>query len=129
MTLKVGSATFNINGVPGIVKNMDEERKEYTVDTDPNEVRKIHRHGYINGLSMDERAVFNKAVDEISEIQDPREKIEKMQKMVEDSRLDSKNIRMTRYLESELFHQMQILNFSPRYFKANMPLAAVARSI
>ncbi len=129
MTLKVGSVTFNINGAPGVVKNIDQDRKEYTVDTDRNEIRKIHRHGYINGLSIEERDVFNKAVDEISEIQDPREKIEKMQKMVEDSRLDSKNIRMTRYLESELFHQMQILNLSPRYFKANMPLAAVARSI
>ncbi len=129
MTLKVGSATFNNNGVPGIVKNLDQERKQYTVDTDRDEVRKIHKYGYINGLSMEERAVFNKAVDEISEIEDPKEKIEKMQKIVEDSRADSKNIRMTRYLESELFHQMQILNVSPRYFKANMPLAAVARSI
>jgi hypothetical protein len=129
MTLKVGSAIFNNNGVPGVVKNLDQERKEYTVDTDRDEVRKLHKHGYINGLSMDERAVFNKAVDEVLEIEDPREKIEKMQKMIEDSRLDSKNMRVTRYLESELFHQMQILNVSPRYFKANMPLAAVARSI
>lgn len=129
MTLKVGSAIFNNNGVPGIVKNLDQERKEYTVDTDRDEVRKLHKHGYINGLSMDERAVFNKAVDEVLEIEDPREKIEKMQKMIEDSRLDSKNMRVTRYLESELFHQMQILNVSPRYFKANLPLTAVARSI
>lgn len=129
MALKVGSVTFGINGTPGVVKNLDHERKEYTIDTDREGVRKVHRHGYINGLSLEERESFNKVVDDVSEIQDPKEKIEKMQKIVEESRLDSKNIRMTRYLESELFHQMQILNLSPRYFKANMPLAAVARSI
>jgi hypothetical protein len=129
MALKVGSVTFSINGAPGVIKNLDQERKEYTIDTDREAVRKIHRHGYINGLSVEERESFNKVVDEVSAVEDPKEKIEKMQKIVEESRLDSKNLRMTRYLESELFHQMQILNLSPRYFKANMPLAAVARSI
>jgi hypothetical protein len=129
MALKLGSVTFSINGAPGVIKNLDQERKEYTIDTDREAVRKIHRHGYINGLSVEERESFNKVVDEVSAVEDPKEKIEKMQKIVEESRLDSKNLRMTRYLESELFHQMQILNLSPRYFKANMPLAAVARSI
>jgi hypothetical protein len=129
MALKIGSATFSINGTPGVVASQDDVKAEYVIDTDREAVRKIHKHGYINGLSMEERVDFNKAIDDIIEIQDPKEKIDELAKVVEESRSDPKKFRMTRYLESELFHQMQINNLSPRYFKASMPLGAVARSI
>lgn len=129
MALKIGSATFNINGMPGVVTSQDEIKAEYVIDTDREAVRKIHKYGYINGLSVEEREQFNSVVDEIAKLEDPKEKIDELAKVVEESRSDPKNYRMTRYLESELFHQMQINNMSPRYFKANMPLGAVARSI
>ena len=81
MALKIGSATFNINGMPGVVTSQDEIKAEYVIDTDREAVRKIHKYGYINGLSVEEREQFNSVVDEIARLEDPKEKIDELDKI------------------------------------------------
>ena len=128
MTMRVGSVVFGSNGMPGVVKSADPLKAEFQIDTNRDEIARIHRHGYINGLSEDEREHFNSSLDKIKEIEDPSLKLDAMKKIVDESKADPKNMRITRYLESEYFHMMQVYNISPRYYSAKVPVNPQARN-
>jgi len=129
MTMRLGSVVFGANGMPGVVKSKDEVSRELEIDTDRQEVARTHRHGYINGLSVEEREFFNTSLDRISEIENPAERLEAMKKIVDESKSDPKNARMTRYLESEMFHLMQVNNISPRYYTARAQITPKTRNV
>lgn len=121
MSFRVGDAAFGANGIPGVVKRQDNITGNLLVDTDQKTTRSIHRHGYINGLTPQERQNFNEHLDAVRSESDPNKKLELIREKISELKLDSANFRMVKYLESEMFHLMNTYNISPRLYNLENP--------
>ncbi len=120
MAIKVGDPLFNTQGEPGVVRKKESLHQRMQASSDRNEVKDEFRHGYIAGLDGKDRKTFNAFMDDIRAIDKPDEKIEKLQKKIQEMEKDptsQANIQLTKYLKSELFHLMQTYNVRPRQFE------------
>lgn len=116
MSFRISDVVYGVNGIPGIVKSQDKLTGDLQVDIDEKEVSKTHKHGYINGLTPNERESYNTHLDEIKEIEDPKEKVETMRAKISQLAADPTQFKMLKYLQSELFHLMNTHNISPRFY-------------
>ena len=120
MGFRVGDAVFDRNGQPGIVSKQDSNSKEFTVDRQKAQVKKSHRHGYVNGLEQNERVDYLKVLDEVSSITDPKQKVSALQTKIDDLKLDPNQYKMVGYLEAELFHVMNTHGVKPRTYQISV---------
>lgn len=125
MSFRVGDAVFGVNGIPGVVKSQDKVTGDVEVDVERSEVEKVHKHGYINGLSQNERKNFFSHLEEVENIEDQHKKIEAMRDKIKELKQDPKQIKMVRYLESQLYHFMSSSNISPRMYTMETPTQPV----
>ena len=128
MSFRIGDGVFGVNGIPGIVQSQDRVTGDLQIDTDEKEVAKVHRHGYINGLTPNERDAYNSHLDEVKQVDDPNEKITAMKAKITELQKDPSKIKMVKYLESELFHIMQTHNISPRFYGVETPKAPLVKA-
>lgn len=126
--MRVGDPIFSPKGKPGVVADKDKETEQLSVDGKHEVVKDQFRHGYLYGLDK-KREDFNEIMDEISELESPKEKAqvlqEKIQEMEENKSKDS--VRLIRYLKSELVHLMSTYNLSPRSYVVPPHKASIMR--
>ncbi len=117
MAFKVGDVSFLSNGQPAVVTKKDEMTGNVIVDRKQEEVKKVHRHGYINGLKEQDRETFIKILDKVAETGDPKEKIDTIQGQISELEQDPRNYRIVTYLKSEVAHLMNTFNIKPRTYE------------
>ena len=115
MGFKVGDALFDRYGQPGLITNKEKISGDITVDTKKEVMADAHRHGYINGLSLQDREKFNKDMDEVRAMENPKEQVMALRDKIGELN-DPKDFRLKRYLHAELSHLMNTHNIKPRYY-------------
>jgi hypothetical protein len=116
MTLRVGDIAFGRNGQPAVITEKSSAKSELKVSSDPKAIQKKHPYGYINGLKPEERTDFLSVMGDIAEIEEPREKVGVLQSKIQDIKEDPRQHHLVGYLESELFHLMNLHKISPREY-------------
>lgn len=116
MSFRVGDTTFNAQGRPGIVTERNPLTKEIKVSQEQALVAKNQRHGYINGLSTEQREAFNKVMDNVREEPDPLKRVEELQARIKELDDDPRNFVVSRYLSSEVAHIMSMANITPKTY-------------
>ena len=113
-----GDPIFRRNGTPGIVREVDKSKAHVKVDSDGGEVKRHFRHGYLQGLSNDNRKRFNEIMDQVNEVESPLEKVHALRNHVNQLELDAdlKSREVIGYLKSEIAHVMFTKSISPRYY-------------
>jgi len=120
MSFKVRDPVFTSLGEPGIVKKIDPETQKLSVETDQKAVQKEFRHGYLRGMNETIRSEFNSFMDELAALEDPSEKVSKIQEKILDleTNFSPKNYILLNYLNSELAHLKNTYHFEPRLYTA-----------
>lgn len=108
----------NRGGLPAIVSKTDKQADSYTLETDAAKLKKFHRHGFINGLSAEDKVTFNQILDDFKEDTDePRVKIEGLKDKIEDLQTSEQNKKLAEYLQGELFHMMRKHDIHPKTYQ------------
>ena len=118
MTFNVRDPIFSHIGEPGVVKGINQVNSKLEVDRNHEKVTKEFRHGYLKGLSPDQRTQFNQFMDEVKSNQDVDAQVKMLQEKIhalsDDTSIGSKII--LGYYKSELAHVMHINHYTPRYY-------------
>lgn len=119
-SIRTGDAVFVRTGNPGIVKGRDEMTGKLELDTDMPTVQKDMRHGYINGLKVEERAKLNEILDAVKgDAKEPRERIDMLQGRITELEEDPRNLPLVRYLRAEMTHLMNSHGIQPKQYSAH----------
>ena len=89
---------------PGVVTKKNEDGT-IKVDTDPMSINKYHRYMNTSGLSEKEKDTFNTILDEIySTGENDVEKINQIQKNIDELKVDPKKANIVMYLRNQQAH-------------------------
>ena len=122
MSVKIGGPIFNNKGMPGIVIDRDQKTAELVVDRGQESFEKATRHGFLLGMDSKMRDDFNDVMDRIKSLKEPKEKVLALQTKIHELRTDEptkEGLRLSRYLESELFHVMSTYRYEPRIYRVS----------
>src|SRR4051812_48179027 len=98
MTLRVGDAAFYRDGRPTVVKNKDNANNTLQLEHAPAEVKKAFTHGYVNGISNEDRGRLNEILTEVKTTENPRERVMKLKEKIDELDVDVKNMSLVHYL-------------------------------
>ena len=116
MAYRVGDIVFRSHGQPSLVVDRDKKNATAVLDSDPAELKKATRHGYINGIDPARRAEFNSVMDEVTALGDPEQRVDHLRTKISELQVDPKNQQMVHYLEGEMNHIMNTFNIRPRFY-------------
>lgn len=122
MAFRIGEPIFNERGLPGTVVGREPATANLIVDRDIKTTAESSRHGYIKGMTEDMRGRFNAVMDKIVDIKKPEEKVQELQKTIDEMEAagpTADSIRLTHYLKAELFHVMNSFHVFPRTYKVS----------
>ncbi|MFK7826268.1 MAG: hypothetical protein AB8G05_19115 [Oligoflexales bacterium] len=118
MAFNVRDPIFSHIGEPGVVKGINPVNSKLEVDRKHEKVTKEFRHGYLKGLSPDQRTQFNQFMDEVKSSKDVDAQVKMLQEKIhalsDDTSIGSKII--LGYYKSELAHVMHTNHYTPRYY-------------
>ena len=120
MTMKVGDTVFLPRGQTAVVTEQDKHLSTFKLSADPAVAAEIRRHGYINGMSLEQRSSLMTLMDRVKEIQDPDQKVQEIRTKLEELRADPRQWQMARYVESELAHVMNVFGIKPTTYTADL---------
>jgi hypothetical protein len=123
MSLKIGDSAFQSNGRVSIIRNIDPISGQLELDQSREATTTELRHGYLNGLSEDERKVFNDTLDAVRGSEQTEEKVKMMSESIESLRQDPKNYRIVQYLQSQMSHIIQSEGYRPKIY--SVPASSV----
>ena len=117
MSIKIGDPLFTSDAHPGVMRKSNPVTDKITIDTDSKAVKEHFRHGYLKGLSTDERKEFNEVMDGIKSMEDANSGIDKLHGQITalEKEPTPEHLKLVRYLKAELFHMMNDEKRSPRY--------------
>ena len=105
------------SGDPLTVLERDSATGITKLDREPGNVKHNSRHGYINGLSRENRKIFNEILDDIkASTADPEERIQKLRDHLNEIEGDPRQLILARYLRSEMVHIMNSHGLKPKEF-------------
>ncbi len=118
MSVRISDPVFLRDGQPAKVIGSNATTGKLTVDSDLKQVTEDFRHGYIKGLVGEPRQEFDSFMDNIASIEDPKEKVELLQKKILDleENISPLSQKLVGYYKAELSHIMHSYNTAPRYF-------------
>jgi len=116
MALRVGDSAFTREGRPAAIKNRDPNSSQLTLSLKKADISDATRHGYINGLSKESRVNFNKVMDNLKKIEDPKERVGQMKLQLDQIEQDPQNYNLAKYLRSEMMHIMNSYGIKPTEF-------------
>lgn len=120
MDIRNGDAVFLRSGEPGIVRDRDPVTGKLQIDSDITSIKKDMRHGYINGLSVDQRSALNEILDTVkSATEDPAERVSQLDAKAKELELDPKNLGLTSYVKAEMVHIMNSHGIKPREYSVH----------
>ncbi|MEY4631148.1 MAG: hypothetical protein RIQ81_1268 [Pseudomonadota bacterium] len=122
MTMKVGDSVFLPRGETAVVTEHDKHLSTFKISADPAFSAHIRRHGYINGMTPEQRTSLMTLMDRVKEIEDPQSKVQEIRTKLEELRADPRQWQMARYVESELAHVMNVYGVKPTSYTSDLGL-------
>lgn len=117
MSVRVGDSVFIRSGLPATVKERDSNSGQLKLESDLDKVQEETRHGYINGLSPDNRGRFNELLDAVKEAtDDPAGRVEDLLGRLTELDKDPRNHQLSRYVRAEMVHIMNTHAIKPREY-------------
>lgn len=104
MGLQIGDRVFSRDGRPGLVVGRDKSSKTIEVEQQGEAEKSSRKYGYVRGLAPQDRVVYEKAIDEVRQHNSTDERIDALQKKIDELNQDPSKFVLKRYLESELGH-------------------------
>lgn len=112
MRIFKGDTVFNARGKPAVVLDRNAITGELKVEGKGENFEKARKHGFINGMSLEDRDTFNKIVDDLEKIKDPTARVREYAKHIELLKDDPKNRFLVKYLTAEQAHLMYSENIT-----------------
>lgn len=117
MNIRNGDAVFLRNGEPGIVKDRNPADGKLTIDTNNETVKREMRHGYLNGLTDNQRVELNTILDTVkTTTEDPTERITALESKVRELESDPRQIGISKYVKAEMVHMMNSHGIKPKEY-------------
>lgn len=120
MSLRVGDSVFLPRGETAVVTDHDKKTSKFALSTSPEVKKQNTRHGYINGMSPDQRASLMALMDQVKELSDPNERVGQLRSKLEELKSDPTQWRMSRYVEAELAHTMNVFGIKPTTYSSEL---------
>lgn len=120
MSLRVGDSVFLPRGETAVVTDRDKNTNKFALSTEPGIKQQNSRHGYINGMSPDQRVSLMALLDQVKELHDPNERVSQLRTKLEELRNDPSQWRMSRYVEAELAHMMNVYGIKPTMYSSEL---------
>lgn len=116
MQINRGDIVFNSSGKPGVVLDRDKLTRKLQVENQGEQYQKTRKHGFINGLTSQDREQFYQIMDKIKSHEDPRERVSVMAVKIHELEQDPRNLSLVRYLKAEQAHTMFSKRIEPRVY-------------
>jgi len=120
MAGRVGDVVFMPSGRPAVVTESDRHSGKLVTTDDPAVVREKHRHGYINGLDVEQRNQFAAFLDRIKTIPEPEKRVEELQGRIKELSGDPSQHRLMKYLTAEMAHIMHTSGIRPKVYEIDV---------
>lgn len=127
MSLRVGDTMFLPRGETAVVTDHDSNQGTFKISTDEKLGKSVSRHGYINGLNIEQRSNLMTLMDRVGEMTDPKERVGELHKKLDELSADPRQWQMARYVESEMAHIMNIFGIKPTSYTADLGLLKDAK--
>lgn len=122
MSLRVGDTMFLPRGETAVITDFDRNSNSFKVSAEPGLNKESRRHGYINGISQEDRSNLMNLMDRVREIDDPKERIGELRKKLDELSTDPHQWQMARYVESEMAHMMNMFGIKPTTYTTELGL-------
>jgi hypothetical protein len=119
MSYRVGDTVFLSQGQASKVIGRDQEKGTVVLDREVSSVRENARHGYLNGIAPEKRDEFLSFMDEVKKHPQAEQRIEQLQKKIDELNVDPRNMQFVRYLEGEKNHMINMSGYRPRFYSAD----------
>ena len=106
MKVNRGDIVFNNTGMPAVVMDRNEITGELKVQAKGDTFEQTRKHGFINGLSPEDRSTFYNIIDSIKTLENPAKQVAEYTKQIDTLKDDPKNRFLVRYLTAEKAHLM-----------------------
>ena len=116
MAYRVGDTLFTQPATPATVVGRDELKATVKYDKDFKAFQVSTRHGLINGLAPETREQFNAIMDEVVSNKNNDERVEMLQRKIDELNNDPRNFKLVQYLDGEVRHIMNVKGVKPRFF-------------
>jgi hypothetical protein len=128
MSIAIGDPAFSRTGRPGVIQSAAAKAGKAEVEMDPSVVKEAHRHGYLKGISPEDRASFNQIMDNVQRLPDPNAQVQALQAQIGELEENptTHNQHVVQYLRSELFHIMDTHHITPKAYSLSSKDALVA---
>lgn len=103
---------------PGVVTEKKEDGT-VVIDTDPDLIKKFHRHSNTNGLSLEDKERFNNIMDDVMKLEDNGERLSKLQQTIDELRADPGSKRVADSLRNEQSQLIRLTRELPRVYDYN----------
>ena len=103
---------------PGVVTEKKEDGT-VVIDTDPELIKKFHRHSNTNGLSVSDKERFNSIMDDIMKVDDNGERLSKLQQTIDELRADPASKPVADSLRNEQSQLIRLTRELPRVYDYN----------
>lgn len=100
---------------PGVVVEK-QESGNVVIDTDPEAIKMYHRHTNTTGLSPEEKDMFNQIMDSVQAAESNGDKINQLQKSIDEVKIDPKNRRVAETLRNEQASLIRLSKELPRVY-------------
>lgn len=120
MSLRVGDTMFLPRGETAVITDFDRNSNSFKVSAEAGLNKESRRHGYINGISKEDRSSLMNLLDRVQQIDDPKERIGELRKKLDELSTDPHQWQMARYVESEMAHMMNMFGIKPTTYTAEL---------
>lgn len=104
---------------PGVITDKKDDGT-VTVDTEPLSVSKFHRYSNTTGLSLEEKNKFNTILDRIYQKADNVEKLNDIQKEIDELKIDPRNRNIVQYLRNQQAVLIRKARELPRFYNTDL---------
>ncbi len=129
MSIGIGDPAFTRTGRPGVIQPSTTQPGRVEIETDLSAVQQAHRHGYLKGISPEDRASFNQIMDGVQRLEDPKAQVHALQTQIGELEQNpsAQKQHVVHYLRSELFHIMDTHNITPTSYVLSAQDPSVAQ--
>jgi hypothetical protein len=100
---------------PGVVVEKGEDGA-LTIDTDPEQIKKYHRHSNTTGLTPEEKEKFNGIMDEVISAQSNLDRINQLQTQIDTLKTEPANKKVVESLRNEQSQLIRIARELPTVY-------------
>ena len=100
---------------PGVVTEKKEDGT-VIIDTNPEQIKKYHRHSNTSGLTLEEKERFNGIMDEVMAVGVPVDRIQNLQLKIDALKATGQNKKIVQSLNNEQAQLIRLAKELPKVF-------------